>query len=163
MENILKLITIIKDNNNTTTPSLDQNSFPYRICDISLPQCKTGFVYYLMSVRNKEYTYIGECKCIVSKLYDHNSGYNNINVTPVHYRPYAIMGYICGFNGENKELQQYIRNRWKEKRDILIEEGYNDTKDMIKAGKDVINELDESTYQNVISELRFIELFKKYD
>ena len=144
---------------NTSVPSLNQNSFPFRICDISLPQCKTGFVYFLISVRTRDYTYIGECKCIVSKLYQHNSGYGLISTTPVHHRPFAIMGYICGFNGENENLRIEIKRLWEIERDHMIQEGSNDPRDWVKAGKNVISELTANTYQIGNSELRFVQLF----
>ena len=64
---------------------------------MSLPQCKTGFVYFLISARTRDYTYIGECKCLVDRLYQHNSGHGSKSTTPAHRRPFAIMGYICGF------------------------------------------------------------------
>ena len=72
MENTLKLATINEDGENSKTtilPSLDQNYFPCRICDISLPQCKTEFVYFLISAKTRDFLYI------------------SLSITPVHNRP----------------------------------------------------------------------------
>ena len=71
MENILDLVTDNEREENawsTILSSLNQNAFPYQIRDISLPQCKTGFVYFLISARTRDYTYIGKCQCIVNRL-----------------------------------------------------------------------------------------------
>ena len=160
MENILKLITINDNPGNASIPTLTQNNFPYRICDVSLPQCKTGFVYFLISVRTRDYTYIGECNCIISRLYQHNSGYGSTSTTPINRRPFAIIGYICGFNGDNRDLRREIERKWKEKRDYLITEGIDDTRTWVRSGKNVISELDSNMYQKEISELRLVELFK---
>ena len=162
MENILELITINEDGENTRTttlPSLDQNSFPYRICDISLPQCKTGFVYFLISARTRDFIYIGECECIVNRLKSHNCGHGSSSITPAHKRPYALMGYICGFNGDNKALRCQLEKQWKEKVAILKRNGCDDANVWVRAGQTVIHNLDNDVYQNEISELRFVELF----
>ena len=115
MESILKLITIDDDDDETlvtrVSPSLNYDSFPFCIFDISLPQCKTGFVYFLISLRKKDFSYIGDCKCILQGLRNHNSGYDSTSTTTVHGRPYAVMGYICGFNGGLKALQKEIKDR----------------------------------------------------
>ena len=58
MENVLDLITD-NDNNPTRVTTLTQSSFSLRICNIALPHCKTGFVYFLLSIKSRDYTYIG--------------------------------------------------------------------------------------------------------
>ena len=162
MENILNFITISNDNpnNQDTVPTLNQDTFPFRICDISLPQCKTGFVYFLISIRTKDFTYIGECKCIVTRLYHHNSGHGSTSTIPANRRPFAIMGYICGFDGQNKPLQRQLERQWKERRDYLISEGINDPRLWFQAGRYIINDLDNDVYQKEKKELRLVELFK---
>ena len=47
MENVLDLINE-NDNNPTRVPTLTQSSFPFQICDIALPHCKIGFLYFLI-------------------------------------------------------------------------------------------------------------------
>ena len=87
MEIILNLVTLKipseeETNNVMIPPLLTTETFPYRICDIALPQCKSGFVYFLISVRTRNFTYIGECKCIISRLRNHNSGYVSASTAP---------------------------------------------------------------------------------
>ena len=71
------------------------------------------------------------------------------------------MGYICGFNGENKALRRQLEQRWKQKRDYLINNGVDDAKIWFSYGKSVIQELDNNVYQKEKAELRFVELLKK--
>ena len=79
-------------------PSLTIQTFPYRTCDVVLPQCQSGFVYFLISVGTLIFTCIGEYKCIVTRIRKHNSGYDSTSTTTHNKRPYAIVGHIAGFN-----------------------------------------------------------------
>ena len=162
----MDLITIGEEEQNLTTrvlPHMNQDSFPYRICDMSLPHCKTGFVYFLLSIRTKDYTYIRECDCIVNRPYEHNSGHGSKSTAPAHRRPYAIMGYICGFDGGLGALRKQLEKSWQDRRDYLIGLGNNDVRDLVRAGRHVISELDNDVYQKEIPELRFVELFKGWN
>ena len=165
MESILDLVTIEASSNGENQNSIRQislttESYPFRICDISLPQCKSGFVYFLISVRTRSFTYIGECKCIVNRLANHNSGHGSTSTIPSHQRPYAILGYIAGFNGTDKTFRRFIERKWKEKRDELIREGINDPREWFRSGSYVISSLDDRLYSKQKRELRMIELFK---
>ena len=74
------------------------NFFPFRVFDTSLPQNRQDYID------------------IISRLNQHNSGYRSSSTTPFHRRPYAIMCFICCFNG-NKNLPRFIEKLWKQKRD----------------------------------------------
>ena len=165
MESILDLVTmklVLNDaiDMDLSPPSLTTQTFPYRICNIALPQCQSGFVYFLISVRTLTFTYIGECKCIITRLRKHNSGYGSTSTTPYNKRPYAIFGYIAGFNDANKTLRRLIERKWKEKRDYLISQGIEDPRQWFQIGTIVIEELDRTSFSKEISELRLVELFK---
>ena len=53
---------------------MNQDYFLFRTCDISLPQCNTGFVYMLISIKDLSYTYIGMTDAIRRRVDEHNSG-----------------------------------------------------------------------------------------
>ena len=55
-----------------------------------------------------DYTYIGECNCIVTRLYHHNGGHGSTSKIPENIRPFAITGYICGFDGKNEALRRQL-------------------------------------------------------
>ena len=64
MEEVLELITVnATSNQHPVLPAsrrMSQSSFPYRICDVSLPQCNTGYVYMLVSMKDNNFSYIGK-------------------------------------------------------------------------------------------------------
>ena len=55
MGEILKLITLNNEENQSSDRprQICQTHFPFRICDTPLPQCNTGFVYMLLSIRRQ--------------------------------------------------------------------------------------------------------------
>ena len=140
---------------------LTQASFRFHICNISLPKCKSGFVYFLISIKSKDYTYIGEYNCIVSRLYNHNCGHGSSSTTPSHIRPFAILGLIYGFDGGNRSLRNLIELNWKLKRDYLICNGSTDPISWIQTDSTVISELNNKFYKKERTELRLVQSFKQ--
>ena len=59
IEEVMKVTNVNPNNNSKSLASLNQSSFPFRICDISLPQDQTGSVYFLMSQKDTSYFHIG--------------------------------------------------------------------------------------------------------
>ena len=113
IEHVLSIVTVNQENSNTEGDirTMNQNDFPFRICDISLPSSRTGFVYFLLSVKDKSFTYIGSTVCIRERLPQHNSGYGSFETCPTNLRPYAIMAYICGSRLEDKEFRLYLERK----------------------------------------------------
>ena len=98
MERVLEIITI-NTSSNDVAKVINTESYPYKIKDMSLPQCNTGFVYMVISLRKKAYTYIGTTKSLRNRLKAYNSGYGPSSTEPAYLRPYALIAYICGFGG----------------------------------------------------------------
>ena len=166
MEEVLNLITIrngnTNDNEQAESPrhrQLTQSHYPFRICDVVLPQCNTGFVYMLLSITRPTYSYIGETNCIRSRLDQHNSGYGSSSTHPAYLRPFGVLAFICGFNGE-KPLRRYVEQKWKERRDDLIRNGINDYRQWARVGNEVIENLNEQELNTDRSELRLILMFR---
>ena len=130
MDDVLELITVKNPISQEVSPATTQtsrrimnpSSFPYRICDVILPQCNTGYVYMLLSMKDTNYTYIGKTLSIRRRIQEHNSGTGSTSTEPLHLRPYALFAYICGFDS-NKDLLSYIERVWKEKRNRMIRRG----------------------------------------
>ena len=74
IEDVLRLVTINECDDTTTDQILTQASFPYQIADVVLPQCNTGYVYMLISLRHPNFTYIGTTLCLRNRLQAHNCG-----------------------------------------------------------------------------------------
>jgi predicted GIY-YIG superfamily endonuclease len=91
---------------------------PFRPVDVQLPTNISGYVYILVSLQDHSSTYIGETHDIRKRLQQHNSG-NGAKVTAQQLlRPWALLGYVCGFE-ENKLLRRQFEASWKARRDYM--------------------------------------------
>ena len=66
---------------------------------------------------------------------------------PLHRRHFAILGYICGFNGGNRSLYKMIERIWKGKRNYLIIKGIKNLISWVKQGRHVCNGLNAEMYK----------------
>ena len=73
----------------------------------------------LISTKCHSYTYIGKTTNMIARLRTHNSRHRSKSSEPLDLQPYGLFAFICGFNGNNS-LMLYIEQKWKEKRDSLI-------------------------------------------
>ena len=160
-EEVLSLITINSNGNEAPQRKrmMNQDSFPFRTCDVSLPQCNTGFVYMLISIKDLSYTYIGMTDAIRRRVQEHNSGIGSKSTAPAHLRHYALYSFICGFSC-NRDLCFYVERQWKDKRDRMISNGVQDTRVWANCGEEVISELDIENYGVNASDLTMVNLFK---
>lgn len=85
-----------------------------------------------MSLKENSFIYIGETQCLKTRLGNHNSGNGSTLTTPLHLRPYAIIAFICGFDG-NKILRRQIERQWQEKMHSQITNGINDAKQIARS------------------------------
>ena len=79
-------------------PIFDYSSIPFEFNQLPLPQCNTGYVYFIVSVRNKRAYYIGETMCLKTRLRQHNSGSGTFFTNEIGRRPWALFAYITGFD-----------------------------------------------------------------
>ena len=157
MEEVLKLITI-NSMENESPRVFTQSSFPYRVCDVVLPQCNTGYVYMLLSLRDNSFTYIGKTMNIRKRIQQHNAGVGSSSTEPIHLRPYALAAYISGFDSRN-DLLCYIETKWKQKRDRLIRNGNHDVKAWSLCGSEIISEINEEDFGITPTDLTLVCLF----
>ena len=128
-----------------------QDKYPFRMCDISLPQCNTRFVYFLdflISIPRKTFVHIGNTNCLLNRFRQHNSGYGSSSTTPTNLRPFAILGFTCGFDNNN-DLILFFEEKWKMERNCLIPNNIEDPCELVKSGNTIIQNLDWQVYQNV--------------
>ena len=165
---LLDIVTINRTETNNVDDEVNhqvfnQDTYPFRICDIQLPMVSSGYVYILVSLRHPNYTYIGTTKCIRTRLQMHNSGNGAIGTAPAYLRPFALLAYICGFTSDSTELRFHMENKWKEKRDFLISQGDNDVKSwVLYCGNQVISDVCDNNdvrFSVERNELRLVCLF----
>ena len=89
---------------------------PFRPIDVQLPQDNSGFVYILVSKKQHEITYIGETSNLAARLDTHNRGAGAATTTDPFLRPWAILAYVCGFEGCRQAGRQYFETLWQASR-----------------------------------------------
>ena len=130
MESVHDIITLTSSDTNDRilSQTMLQDKYPFQICNISLPQCNTGFVYFLISIPWQTFVYKEKRNCLQNRLWQHNSGYSSSSSTPTNFQPFAILGLICSFD-INNDLMLFVEEKWKIERDRLfrnnIEDPYN--------------------------------------
>ena len=111
---VMKITTISspQEEDHSSTSTMNQTTFPFRLCDIALPQDQTGCVYFFMSKKDRSYVEIGSSMCIRTTLQKYNAGgYSSDSTINIHMRPYVLIAYICGFR-KDRERMEFIKNRW---------------------------------------------------
>ena len=172
IEDILSLVTInnfMNDDQNLLQmvqsqfcQTMNLNSFPYRIADIILPEVASGYVYMLISIRHPNFVYIGETKCIRTRIQKHNSGTGAVDTLPAYLRPFGLFAFICGFSSTRSDLRFFIENKWKEERDALDAQGTKDPIKWAKCGNDVIDYVSSNRERFGVlpSDLKLVCLFE---
>ena len=155
MEAVLSMIGI---NTIDCIPSMkyfDYSKYPFRMKDISLPICRTGYVYMLLSTKDHSKNYIGQTLALGERLNQHNSGYGAKYTTDVRYRPWFLFAFVCGFDSK-KSLMMNFESRWQLKRNEMIQAGSRDPKSLAICAQSVIDDLSHFHKQT----LRLILLFR---
>ena len=99
---------------------LEMQNFPFRICDIEIPDDNSGFVYCLLSTQDYNTTYIGQTFNLRRRLKEHNSGYGAKQTEAEIFRPWALAAFVCGFKKQREYMLQFEK-RW-EKDSTICEE-----------------------------------------
>ena len=84
--------------------------------------------------------YIGMTNSIRVRIKKHNTGIGSVSTEPFHLRPYALLAYICGFD-LRRELMGFVEQKWKYRRDTLIQNGNNDPIAWADVGTQIITEM----------------------
>lgn len=158
---ITKILNIITINEEQTTERvLTPEHFPFRIADMRLPEVDTGIVYMLNSLRRRSFIYIGKTNQPRRRLNNHNSGYGSSTTEPAHLKPFAIMAYITGFDGNN-ELMLACEEKWKLVRNRLMRNGNFDPRAWARGGEEIISNANlQRTYDTTNYDLRLVLLFR---
>ena len=139
---------------------MNQNSYHFLILNSPFPQCQTGFVLILISVKPKPYTYIGTKQFLIQRLTQHNSGYGSKSTSSDSFRSLIIMEYICGFIGGHEEIIYHVESQWKFKRDGLVNNCCNNPIEWVIIGhKFIYNVTHGDDYDVGEMDLRSVYLF----
>lgn len=92
-------------------PVIDRRHSIYRPQDVFLPSGQTGYVYVLISTKDSSFTYIGSCQDLLLRYDRHNEGNGANQTTPPSLRPWGLLAFVSGFEG-NKEVYEPFENAW---------------------------------------------------
>ena len=104
-----------------SAPFIRQSLIPFRPRDIEIPCENSCFTYVIVSCKDHRTTWIGKTKNLQKRLDQHNSGYGALETSDIRLRPWALVGYITGFHGDDKEMSSF-ETEWQEAR---IQRGQN--------------------------------------
>jgi predicted GIY-YIG superfamily endonuclease len=76
-----------------------------------LPGDNSGYVYLLISLKNKSIVYIGQTVNLPRRILQHNQGFGTIQTKNIRLWPWAVLAYIAGFNGRRDTLR-LCESRW---------------------------------------------------
>jgi predicted GIY-YIG superfamily endonuclease len=83
----------------------------FRPSDATIPTDNTGHVYIIMSTKDPSFIYIGSTKNLYIRFSQHNSGVAALQTAPASLRPWALLAYVSGFEGNSSDYVQF-ENEW---------------------------------------------------
>jgi predicted GIY-YIG superfamily endonuclease len=81
--------------------------------DVELPTEASGYVYTLVYLQDKNSTYIGETTNLCHRLQKHNSGLVTKKTADITLRPWALLGFVCGF-GQDRQQQRLLEGNMRQ-------------------------------------------------
>lgn len=72
-----------------------------------------GYVYCLVSTKDRETIYIGQTKCLSQRLLKHNGDHGAKGTEDIRLRPWALAGFICGLGHMTKIERMSLERSWK--------------------------------------------------
>ena len=160
MESILNMVTINSDGSTEFNPRYSLNythNYPYQLSNLALPSDSTGYVYILISLRNKNFTYIGQTQNIRQRLRNHNLGHGAFGTSSPEDRPFAVAGLICGLGHKNVRYREYLERQWKDFRDNALD--VDDPMSIINIGNRLVEHENSLTLRaGNIEILRYLNL-----
>jgi predicted GIY-YIG superfamily endonuclease len=105
-----------------SSPAIHNELIPFCPIDVQLPQDGSGFCYIVVSLQDHSCTYIGQTLSIVRRLNQHNSGTGSIQTASLAKRPWSLVAYVCGFDGDQSRMRRFEK-QWEQRRDFLMRNG----------------------------------------
>ncbi len=79
--------------------------------DVPMPYDNTAYAYILVSRRDPNVVYIGSSKNLIKRFEQHNQGTGALQTQEVSLRPWALLAYIAGFDGDVDDARLF-ENEW---------------------------------------------------
>lgn len=99
-------------NEGTPEPiAIDQSKCIFRPRDVPLQSDNSGCVYMLLSEKDTNFTYIGSSENVQRRFAEHNRGFGSNQTAPPSLRPWALLAYVVGFDGDKQKYSTF-ENNW---------------------------------------------------
>ena len=110
IQDVINIITVKPEEYrfNQQTRIMNQENFPLRIRDVSLPQDVTGHLHFAISKMNNFFGYVDTTMILRSTLFRHNQGFGGSNLL-VELRPHVLISYVCGFQSNKNKINDVAR------------------------------------------------------
>jgi hypothetical protein len=134
---------------------VNQATSIFRVKDIVLPDDCTGYVYILVSLRDLRVTYIGSAENVGVRFERHNNGFGGQQTSNARYRPWGLLAFITGFNG-NKEHYRNFEDSWiaAKLRYLADRRTVHSVEGILDLGKELVADYNRIT---ILQELRFVD------
>ena len=138
MEKVISLVSVGNNAVESRTRNIfSYETYPFEFKQIPLPLCNTGCVYFLVSLKNRRITYIGQTLDIRQRLLQHNSGSGSSFTNEIGNRPWAILGYIIGFD-RNRAWMMSVEDSWQRLRQRAILIGERDPRSLVRTAIEIV-------------------------
>ena len=98
---------------------LDNSTCLFCPPDVPVPNDSSGFVCILVSTVDTNHVYTGSCRCLHTRFRQHNSGHGASQTSNSSLRPWALLGFVSGFEGDD-HIRLQFENRWiREKMNLI--------------------------------------------
>jgi hypothetical protein len=104
---------------NCTQPLVDPYTYnPYRMCDYQIPNTMGSFCYNLVSLGDPTHStsYIGQTSNLARRFAQHNQRQGAITTADISLIPWALMGFVSGFDGDDRKQREDFEHAWQVKR-----------------------------------------------
>lgn len=114
--------------------------YPYRPCNVPIPNDNTGFVYMLISMRDFNTAYVGQTDNLLRRFQQHNNGYGSQGTMDPLLRPYFIGAYICGLTHMDESERKRLEYQWQYFNNVAIRGGRGDVYNRVLQGQRVVDD-----------------------
>jgi predicted GIY-YIG superfamily endonuclease len=130
--------------------------YPYRTCDLPIPNDYTGYVYYIVSTADVDYKYgyIGETENLAVRFYEHNTGYGSKGTRDAVFRPYALAGYICGMGHMTDSERMSLERRWRINCQV---KRLNKLEDVLDEGEEIVQKYNDVAFRDGYEQILFVQ------
>ena len=132
IEEVTKITKVNPNKCFESSASLNQSRFPFRICDVLLPQDQNASVFFEMSQEYTSHVHIGSTLCLITTPRKYNAGvYASGTDIAIHLRPFVLISYISGFRNY-RQMVEYAKDKF-------IDQNHHDVLQWARNGQNIIH------------------------